>query len=67
MVELKGPKLQEIKQLIKEKNKITFYTLNDKTFCGQINWFDNGTFNITLDDGTNITLYESALAYYSKG
>ena len=66
MSELTGPSIFEIKQFIKDKTWIEFHTVNDKTFKGQINWFDNNAFQINLENGQTITLLREAIIYYSK-
>lgn len=66
MNDLKGPSISEIKQFIKDKTQVEFHTLNEKVFKGQIIWFDDNTFHISLENGQKITIVKSAIVYYGK-
>ncbi|EKE02203.1 MAG: hypothetical protein ACD_20C00411G0004 [uncultured bacterium] len=66
MNDLKGPSISEIKQFIKDKTWVEFHTLNEKVFKGQIIWFDDNTFHISLENGQKITIVKSAIVYYGK-
>lgn len=66
MNDLKGPSLFEIKQFIRNKSWITFHTINDRIFKGQIIWFDDDTFHISLENNQKITILRHAVIFYSK-
>ncbi|HSA06894.1 MAG TPA: hypothetical protein P5556_06920 [Candidatus Gastranaerophilales bacterium] len=66
MIELKGPGASEIKNFIKEKSRIEFCLLSDKTISGMILWHDENVFHLQTDAGNIITLFKNAVMYYSR-
>ena len=66
MNDLKGPGIFELRQFIKDKNLVEFYTVNDKVLKGQILWFDNDSFHIKLENQQEVTVLKNNLVYYSK-
>ncbi|MFH0703140.1 MAG: hypothetical protein V2B14_06360 [bacterium] len=66
MNELKGPSVFEIKQFIKDKIWIEFHIIDNKTFKGQIIWFDDDAFHIILENSQKITLLKNSIIYYHQ-
>lgn len=64
--DLKGPSVFEIRQFIKDKIWVDFYTLNDKSFKGQIIWFDGDAFHLSLENGQELTLLKETVVFYNK-
>ncbi|MDD3150375.1 MAG: hypothetical protein PHV68_06035 [Candidatus Gastranaerophilales bacterium] len=65
--ELKGPGIFEIRQFIKNKTVVEFYTVNDKFLKGQILWYDGESFHLQLENKQEITLLKTSVIYYLKG
>lgn len=63
--ELRGPGQFEIRNFIKNKDKVEFYTSTEKIFTGTINWFDGESFHLTLESGQEITILKQSVVYYA--
>lgn len=66
MSELKGPSAFEIKNIIKNKEAVEFYTFNDKVIKGIVLWADDNAYHLRLDDNSEITLLKKSVLYYKK-
>ncbi len=65
MLELNGPSINEIKNLIKDNTVVSFCTINNQNITGRIKWFDQIAFKLIQEDGREITLLMQSIMYYS--
>lgn len=64
--ENKKPSVAELQKFIREKTALEFLSLDSKgsKYAGLLRWFDDDTFHIKSDDGSELTLLRSAILGY---
>ena len=64
--ENKKPSVAELQKFIRGKVTLEFLSMDSKCtkYAGCLRWFDDETFHIKLDDGSELTLLRPAILGY---